>query len=236
MSRLAPTFALAALLAGAFPAVAQEAASAVTGNINLTTKYKFRGQDQSDPARAVLPAVQGGFDYTSGGLYVGNWNSSIGFSGGTEMDFYGGWRGEASGVAYDVGVLYYYYPEAGSSGVNTTELYAGVTFGPVGLKYSHSVSEYFGFDESKNTGYLEANLNHDLGRGVTLNAHVGATRFPGDAKTLNGIEDYVDYKLGVTYDIGSGFAVAAAYVGANKRGTWGDINKNRLVVTLSKTL
>src|SRR5438093_5436444 len=97
-----------------FASVAQAAdapapAPAVATNFSLTTNYKFRGQDQGNNK----PALQGGFDYAhSSGFYVGNWNSSIGFTdAGIEMDFYGGFKGElAKGFGYDVGVLQYAYP------------------------------------------------------------------------------------------------------------------------------
>jgi len=46
----------------------------VTGNLGLTSDYRFRGISQTQNA----PAVQGGIDYThSSGFYVGNWNSSV---------------------------------------------------------------------------------------------------------------------------------------------------------------
>ena len=93
----------------------------LTANINVTTKYKFRGQDQgesrSTPTAAgtkwFTPAIQGGFDWSSSGFYVGNWNSNIGFTNaGIEMDFYGGYKGEITkDFGFDVGILQYYYPQ-----------------------------------------------------------------------------------------------------------------------------
>ncbi|KQO40232.1 hypothetical protein ASF19_00805 [Acidovorax sp. Leaf84] len=38
------------------------ASAQLTGNVSLTTNYKFRGQDQdASKAKAVKPALQGGF-------------------------------------------------------------------------------------------------------------------------------------------------------------------------------
>ena len=53
------------------------------------------------------PALQGGFDWSQNGFYLGNWNSNIGFTNaGIEMDFYGGYKGEiAKDLGYDVGIL-----------------------------------------------------------------------------------------------------------------------------------
>jgi uncharacterized protein (TIGR02001 family) len=230
-------FTLAAVAAAvlAAPLAAQAQDSPFSANIALTSKYKFRGQDQSDPAKAMLPAVQGGFDYASGGFYVGNWNSSVGFLDGTEMDFYVGYSGEVETFTYDVGLLQYYYPGTDSS-ANTTELYGSVGFGPVTAKYSRVVSSrWFGFDGGRGTGYLELNAELEVATGVTLMAHIGTTQFSGGAKR-DGAVNYSDYKLGAGWDMGSGFGLELAYIGANKRSAWGDVNKSRIVFTLSKSL
>ncbi len=219
----------AALLA---PAVAL---ADVSANIALTSKYKFRGQDQSDTEKSVLPAIQGGFDWTDGGFYLGNWNSSVGFLGGTEMDFYGGYRGEAAGLSYDVGLLYYYYPGTDSS-ANTTEIYGSLGWGPLSAKYSRTVSsKWFGFDGGKGTGYFELNAKLEVATGINLIGHVGTTQFSSGAKN-GGAVNYTDYKFGAGFDIGSGFGLEAAYVGATKKSDWGDVNKGRVVLTLSKAL
>ncbi|MGH6974336.1 MAG: hypothetical protein ACRED6_06890, partial [Stellaceae bacterium] len=55
---------------------------------------------------------------------------------------------------------------------------------------------------------------------------------PADA----GVPNYTDWKIGLTYDLGSGFSVAGAVVGATKKSFYGDINKTRAIVTLSKAL
>ncbi len=48
--------------------------------------------------------------------------------------------------------------------------------------------------------------------------------------------NYTDYKLGATYDLGNGVALAGAFVGANKKNVYGDVNKGRVIVTLSKAM
>lgn len=226
--------ALAAVLAAsALPTIAH---AEVSANLALTSKYKFRGQDQSDAEKSVLPAIQGGFDYENSGFYLGNWNSSVGFLGGTEMDFYGGYGGEIGAMTYDVGVLHYYYPGTDSS-ANTTEVYGSLGFSILTAKYSRVVSsKWFGIEGGKGTGYLELNAEYEIASGITLIGHVGTTKFSGGAKD-NGAINYTDYKLGASFDLGSGFAVEGAYVGATKKGEdeWGDVNKGRAVLTLSKS-
>jgi len=288
---MSPLLALASLslqaqTAPAAPAAAASApepvASPFSANIALTTKYKFRGQDQGN-TNWGSPAIQGGFDWTQNGFYLGNWNSNVSFSNAAiEMDFYGGYRGEiVKDVGYDVGILQYYYPQKDKIvDFNTTELYGAISWQWLSLKYSHTVSkDYFGIGESqqlgalnndgvsigrpkgRNTGYLDLSANYPIVDKWTLNAHVGYTRYSSDLRdasdsvgctvasstkahplggvcTTNdlGVPNFYDYKIGVTYDLGSGFSLAGAYVGASKRSFYGDINKPRAIFTLSKTM
>ncbi len=269
-----PASAPEAAAAAAASAASEPTPAPFTANINLTTKYKFRGQDQGN-TKWFSPALQGGFDWSGNGFYIGNWNSNVSFSNAAlEMDFYGGYKGEITkDFAYDVGILQYYYPQKDRViDFNTTEIYGALTYRFFTVKYSHTVSsDYFGIGEAqqagasaagvsigrpkgRNTGYLEGSANFPLVDKLTLNAHLGYTRYAGDLRNANyesnndglvtntrvGVPNYYDYKLGVTYDLssvmGSGVSAAAAIVGANKRGFYGDINKPRVILTLSKAL
>ncbi|MBY0455007.1 MAG: TorF family putative porin [Burkholderiaceae bacterium] len=233
---------LSAALVCALPLLAS---AQLTGNVSLTTNYKFRGQDQdTSRTKAIKPALQGGFDYAFGesGWYVGNWNSSVDWLSGNslEADFYGGYKFKASDVDMDLGALTYAYP--GNSVGNTTELYGAATFGPVTAKYSHTVSkDYFGWASTKpgqrgrNTGYLSFAFSQEVAPSVTLKASVNFTRFARDIKNL-GVPNYMDYSVGGAYDFGGGLSLGGAVVGANKKAYFGDANKARAVVTLTKTL
>lgn len=226
-----------ALAALAVFGAAAHADDGLTANVSLATKYKYRGQDQSSPEKTFLPAIQGGFDYTLGNLYVGNWNSSIGFAGGTEIDVYGGMKGELSpGLGYDVGVLTYYYPGYQTAAANTTELYGALSYSILSFKYSHTISgKYFGIVDGQNTGYFDLSANYDLMPGLTLNAHVGFTNFSSGGKD-NGGKNYFDYKIGVTKDLGKGLSAGAAFVDANKDSYYGDMNKGRVVLSITKAM
>lgn len=235
-------------LALAFAAVAVPglASAQLTANVSLTSNYKFRGQDQDvNRIKAVNPAIQGGFDYSFGdsGFYVGNWNSSVDWLSGNsiEADFYGGYKFKAGEVDLDVGALTYVYP--GNTSGNTTELYGAATYGPFTAKYSHTVSkDYFGWagaktssNRGRNTGYLNLAFAQEVAPSVTLKASVGYTRFASDIEDL-GVPNYVDYSVGGAYDFGAGLSLSAAIAGANKKGFFGDANKARLIVSLTKTL
>ena len=235
--------ALVAAIAAAVPVLAS---AQLSGNLALTTNYKFRGQDQdTHKSTAVKPAIQGGFDYAFGesGFYVGNWNASVDWLSGNsiESDLYGGYKFKAGALDMDLGALAYIYP--GNSNGNTVELYGAATYGPLTAKYSHTVSkDYFGWagaktsgNRGRNTGYLNLAFAQEVMPSVTFKAAVGYTRFAGDIKDL-GVPNYVDYSLGGAYDFGSGLSLSAAVAGANKKGFFGDANKARLIVTLTKTL
>ena len=218
----------------------------LSGNVAVTTDYKFRGQDQdASRNKAVKPALQGGFDYAFGdsGFYVGNWNSSVDWLPGNsiEMDFYGGYKFKAAEVDWDVGALTYVYPGNGHG--NTTEIYGAGSYGPFTAKYSHTVSQdYFGWAGAKagsglkgrNTGYLQFSYSQEVMPKLTLKAAVGYTHFSSDIRNT-GVPNYIDYSVGGAYDIGDGFSLAAAVAGANKKSFFGDVNKTRLILTLAKT-
>ena len=228
---------LGVALAATLPMLAQ---AQLTGNVSLTTNYKFRGQDQDlSKNKAVKPALQGGLDYAFGdsGFYVGNWNSTVDWLSGNsvEVDLYGGYKFKAGGADLDVGLLTYIYP--GNSNGNTTELYGAATLGPFTAKYSHTISEDYFFyagpgAKGRNTGYLNLAFAQEVAPSTTLKASVGFTRFGGDITAPN----FMDYSLGGAYDFGSGLSLSAAVVGANKKAFYGHANKSRVIVTLTKTL
>ncbi|MDP1650931.1 MAG: TorF family putative porin [Rubrivivax sp.] len=183
-------------------------------NVGAVSDYRYRGISQS----RLKPALQGGADFTAGGLYLGAWASTIkwikdaGGDAGVELDLYGGYKGAISeGLAYDVGVLTYQYPghDLAVSPV-TTEIYGALSFGPATLKYSHSVSNLFGFADSKNSGYLDLSATFDVD-GILLTPHVGYQKVSGSSDY-----SYTDVSFGVSKDF-SGLVVSATAVYADTK-------------------
>lgn len=229
------------------------ASAQLSANLGLTSSYKFRGQDQdtlgsdgSLRSKAAAPAIQGGFDYTFGetGWYVGNWNSNVHWLPGNsmEIDLYGGYKFSAAGIGWDLGALTYLYP--GNQSGNTTELYGAGSYGPVTLKYAHTLSrDYFGAEGAHsgsglrgiNTGYLNLGVAHEIAPSLTLKAGLGYTRFSRDLRD-KGLRNYLDYALGVSYDLGAGLSVYGGAQGANQRRAYGDVNKARALVSITKAL
>ncbi len=214
----------------------------VSFNAAVASDYRYRGISQT----RLQAALQGGADYTHNpsGFYAGTWASTIkwtkdaGGGGDVEIDLYAGKRGEiAKDISYDVGVLSYVYPSNGLAvSANTTEIYGQLSYGPAYAKYSHSVTNLFGFADSKNSGYLDLGANVEMATGLTLNLHAGHQQVKS-----NGAYSYTDWKLGLTKDFGI-VTGAVAVIGTNAgevayaspaNGKF--LGKTALVVTVSKT-
>jgi len=223
---------------------AAQAASPITGNMSLVSDYRFRGLTQTFEE----PALQGGFDYAhSSGIYLGNWNSSISdsfFAGAPlEMDFYGGYKGAAGPLGYDIGVLYYYYPGSNLAGVGTIdnlEVYAGVSWQFLSLKYFHAVSDFFGAPNTDGSNYIDLTATFDLGQGWGVNGHIGHQKVK-NASAL----DYTDYKIGITKDVG-GWVFGASFIDTDAdgavytftnaaSGTTKNVGDSTVVLSISKT-
>ena len=201
----------------------------VSFNVGLASEYRYRGISQS----RLDPAISAGADYTHNptGLYAGTWVSSIKWikdggdiasapyngKGPVEVDLYFGKKGDlGKGFGYDVGGLYYWYPDnnyaLSSANANTFELYGKLTYGPAYVKYSHSTTNLFGNANTKNSGYIDVGADIDLGSGYTLNLHAGHQR----VKNLS-VASYSDYKVGLSKEFfGVGFGLAVIGTDADK--------------------
>ena len=69
--------------------------------------------------RTEGPAIQGGFDATCGIFYAGVWASNLDFGGDAsgdianiEIDLYAGIKPKTGRITWDLGVIYYTYPNA----------------------------------------------------------------------------------------------------------------------------
>ncbi|MNJ99072.1 putative bacterial protein [compost metagenome] len=220
----------------------------VSFNAAVVSDYRYRGISQT----RLQAALQGGADYVHNpsGFYAGTWLSTItwvkdgGGSGDVEVDIYGGKRGElGKDVTYDLGVLTYVYPSNGlNPNANTTEVYGQLGYGPAYIKYSHAVTNLFGFVDSKNSGYLDIGANLEISNGYILNLHAGHQKVTGDnAGVSNDRLSYTDWKVGVTKDFGL-FTGSLAYIGtdADKSAYASPVNgkfmgKDALILSISKT-
>ncbi|MEP6558215.1 MAG: TorF family putative porin [Burkholderiales bacterium] len=243
MIRIAPrqwAFALCALgfVAAAAAQTTPQASSAVAStskatpepdytlayNIAGVTDYRYRGISQT----RLNPTLQGGIDFNSKlGFYVGAWASGVKFirdaggDGSVEVDVYGGYKGTVGDFGYDVGVLHYQYPRNHlDPSANTTELYVGGSYQIFNLKYSHSVTNLFGFVDSKNSGYLDASATFDVGYGFTVVPHIGHQRVANNREF-----SYTDYSFAVNKNL-YGFTLSAALVATSTSAYRGASDQN----------
>jgi len=200
------------------PTAAPAPASPWVGSATLTSDYLFRGLTQTNAKTALQAGLE--YDFTSG-LYAGFWGSSISWlsdtstpdarvSSNVELDFYAGYRGKFSeDWGYDAGLYTYYYPGTypfGYTRANTTEVYGAISYKFLSLKYSHTLTNAFGFVDTGNSGYLDLSANYEFAPSWVLNAHAGHQRIDGF-----GAASYSDYKLGITKNLAQGFSIAVAY-------------------------
>jgi uncharacterized protein (TIGR02001 family) len=160
-------------------------ASAVEGlsaNAAVTSNYLWRGLEQTGGDAAI----SGGIDYAhDSGLYVGTWASNASWGDmKTELDLYFGFGGDISeDVSYDVGYIYYAYPDSIADENEFSEIYAslstaGFTFGVAVLADSESGGDGAEFGDSV---YANIDYGFALESGAEITLHVGD--YSGDFST-----------------------------------------------------
>jgi len=220
---------------------AEESPHKLSANVTLTSDYIFRGITQTGGD----PAIQGGFDYThSSGFYLGTWASNVGWiedfqgytKGNVEIDLYGGFRGNIgkSDFTFDVGAIQYWYPgdkPANIPDADTSEIYGAVGWKWFTVKYSYYLSDgVFGFPDATGSDYLAISGSLPVGEtGLTLGASWGTFNFDGFNPGIgqpNSVQDYDDWSISATYDMGklsnvtSGVTVGLKYTDTNADRTY----------------
>jgi len=217
----------------------------ISGNVALTTDYKFRGISQSNRDGAL----QGGFDAEFGpGFYVGTWASVVNFdtngeeggccNGSMELDYYAGWASSIGDTDFgiDVGYIYYSYPGDNDNDADYQEVYVSGSWRDFSLSVNYSDDYYL---ESDEFWYVAADYSFSLLEDLTVDLHVGYNMLEEDGGFLATDEDaYTDYSVGVTYSWAA-LDWSLAYVGTDLDEedvfdtTWGE---DRAIFTLSKSL
>lgn len=207
-------------------AYADEAASPHTfsSNVGFFSNYVFRGMTYTQNR----PALQGGFDYAhASGFYAGVWGTNVSHDAindaSLETDFYGGFAGAVGDWSYDVGLLQFYYPEhpklAGTDeSYNTLEAYGAVGWRWLTLKYSSTVTDFFGFNSdsmgrggnSRGSGYLELNAKVPVVWDMSLGLHVGRQRVRNYSDY-----NYTDWRVSLAKPFGDGWNASLAYTKTN---------------------
>lgn len=211
-----------ALVGSAVPGLAdgEEAAkSSWSGNVTLTSDYRFRGISQTDNNTAL----QGGLQYNgSQGLYVGAWASNVDFASdvSTELDLFVGYTHALSENTSLTGqLIYYWYLNADdASETNYWELSAKLEhqMDKIGLSLEVAYSPEQSSDIYSNglaiTGGIEAAVIESLplfSDGMSISGHVGHQML--DDNVLADLPDYTFYDAGVTFAAGA-FALDVRYI------------------------
>lgn len=200
MFKLKKTITIAAIaLAGASSLTSTAVSAEVTANAAATSNYLWRGQEQTGGDAAV----SGGIDYShESGFYAGTWASNASWADEMtyELDLYAGFGGAINDdVSYDVGYIYYAYPDAASQAdADFSEIYAslsmgGFSFGASVLATSAASGDGTDFGDSL---YLSADYGFAVGsNGTEMALHVG--HYSGD---FIGDDNIIDYGVAISKD------------------------------------
>lgn len=197
----------------------------LTGTLSLTTDYVFRGISQTDSG----PAIQGTFDYAymfrdEIGVYAGIFGSNVDFDetsgpgvnkASAEFDVYAGLKGTIQGVTWQLGYIYYAYPNAHPSSdfdYNYQEIVAKVGYDFDVVAITGGVNYAWDYFSETGTGvYWNADVSVPLPflpYEMKALGHVGHQSIENNARF--GAPDYTDWMLGLSATI-KGFTVTAAY-------------------------
>ena len=191
--------------------MAASSAVDLSGNVTLTSDYKFRGISQSDGV-----AIQGSFDLgTELGFYAAVWGSSLNYGGGLELDYILGYATDLTdNIGIDVGYIYYDYPgwdtkpdADGDPKGNFQEFYGVLTLWGAALSAAYS-DDYFA--ETGSAWYYTAGYDLSFTDTLGLSLHAGHSSFD-DAGFFETLKDYTDWKIALIATV-SGFDLELAYV------------------------
>jgi uncharacterized protein (TIGR02001 family) len=211
-------------------AAAGAANAGVSSTWTATSDYDFRGFTQTDED----PALQASIDFaTDSGWYIGAWASNVdfpGYDGSLELDLYTGFSGgEEDGLGWDVGLIWYNYPDSDGSDTESKipdfpEIYGKLSYGMFSGKVWYS-NDFGGSDED--AIYVQGDASIPLPANFTFDLHAGYSF--GDYWD-NGGSEYMDYSAGVGYALGN-FNLSLKYVDTDIDG----LDTDRVIFTVATT-
>jgi uncharacterized protein (TIGR02001 family) len=181
--------------------VSGTAAAEFSANIGATSNYVWRGVTQTDDQAAI----SGGLDYAhDSGFYAGTWASNVDFGDDAtaEVDLYGGFANEVSGLGYDVGVIHYMYP---GEEYDFTEVYASLSYSLFTAGVNYIVDSEIDDDSGSNETFIEGDTYYYVGASYeiaptwTIGATAGYYDFDDDGVASTDTS-YAHYQ----FDIGKG--------------------------------
>lgn len=154
------------------------AVEGLSANVAATSNYLWRGLEQTGGASAV----SGGIDYSAeSGFYVGTWASNASWGDmKTEVDLYAGFGGSFNDASsYDIGFIYFGYPDSVSGDAAFSEVYANFSFDALTLGVA-VLADAEGADAGDST-YVSADYSFTVATDAELALHIGS--YTGDFST-----------------------------------------------------
>ena len=189
---------LSTLATSAMFATSASAVEGLSANVAATSNYLWRGLEQTNGGAAI----SGGIDYAAdSGFYVGTWASNASWGDmKTELDLYGGFGGAINeDVSYDIGFIYYAYPDSISGDADFSEVYGSLSFS--GLTLGAAVLTSAEGADAGDSIYASADYAIALQNDAEVNLHIGS--YSGDWLA----EDSIDYGVSISK---SGFTFGAS--------------------------
>jgi uncharacterized protein (TIGR02001 family) len=196
--------------------------------VSASSNYLFRGVTQTDGAAAV----QGGLDYEhASGFYAGGWGSNVDFGDGTsyELDLYAGFSGSVEELGYDVGYIYYAYPDAPGS-IDFGELYGEISYGIAAIGLAYTINSDTSGDGVfvQGDAYYYASVGVPLEDSYSAGVTLGYYDFADDGKASVGEASYSHVAANVTKDAGNfgSFSVNVEYADIESTDALGSVNSD----------
>ena len=153
----------------------------IEGNVGATTDYIWRGDTQSSGDASL----SGGIDVDFGnGFAIGTWVGSLGGnrdenddSANYELDVYGSYSTELSGVGVELGYISYMYPGVADSGDDFADYYVAFSYGPASFSYYALASAESDATEDLDGTYMALDLEFPLVQDWSLGLHYGVEEF-----------------------------------------------------------
>ena len=205
MKRTLLNIAVTSLLATSiFASNSTSATEGLSANVAATSNYLWRGLEQTKGSAAI----SGGIDYeASTGFYLGTWVSNADWAEGMtyELDLYGGFTGNFNErISYDVGFIYYAYPDETSGDADFSEVYGSISVNSLTLGLAVLTSGEGG--DAGDSIYANIDYSIELTNESAVNLHLGS--YSGDWLT----EDSIDYGVSIS---NSGLTLGASATDLN---------------------
>ncbi|ATX81882.1 hypothetical protein Ga0123462_1013 [Mariprofundus ferrinatatus] len=200
------TVAALMLLGAGSVSTAQAEDLPIAGDIGVYSQYMWRGM-QASPSASVQGdlGVESDFGLSANVWFAAPLGNAANGNNTTEFDFTVDYSTEFGGVGVSVGYIYYLYQNASS--LNTGELYAGLSYGPVSATYYYAVNA--NKNGWKKDAYVDLGLSHSYG-GFDMGANFGfylpsndvnnPTAFPTTKNELG----HIDLSLSKDVELGGG--------------------------------